>query len=490
MAVTTMRARIDYRWVAMFVVLFGSFMVVLDTTVVNLGLPDLQRDFQVDSGIEWVVTAYLAAVGVAQTVSGWLADRLGRKKVFLAAMALFTVASLLCALAPTFGFLIAARALQGVAGGLMTPVAMAMIYELFEPNERGKALGYFGIAIMVAPAIGPVLSGTLVSSLSWRWLFLINIPIGSVGVPLGIRLLRDTGFREERPFDRVGLGLAGSGLVAFLIGMSQGGVHGYRQPAVVALLAVGVVLIALFVVHVGHVRHPLLELDILANPVFAVAMVTVALMAVAQFSRLVYIPLELGALRGVSEIRIGLVMLPSALGMAATMPIGGRLVDRMGARIPVSMGATVLAASFVALARVTLTTPLLHIAVILFVGGIGSGLAMMAPNIVAMNSVEARRVSQASGLSNVTRQVAAAVGVAILSSIFASTRSSAAQPTVSQELRPYHTVFFIAVGLLVAAVGAAQFLPGKARAMELQRLRSQEWDAGDGGPHVELTEAL
>ena len=174
-------AGIPYRWVAMGVVLFGTFMVVLDTTVVNLGLPALQEDFGTVEGIEWVVTAYLASVGVAQMLSGWSADRFGRKAMFMFSLALFTGASVLCALAPGLGVLIVARVLQGIAGGLMMPVAMAMIYELFEPHERGKALGYFGIAVMAAPAIGPVLGGSLVSSLSWRWLFLINVPIGVVG---------------------------------------------------------------------------------------------------------------------------------------------------------------------------------------------------------------------------------------------------------------------------------------------------------------------
>ncbi|WCO65146.1 DHA2 family efflux MFS transporter permease subunit [Iamia majanohamensis] len=468
-------AGIPYRWVAMGVVLFGTFMVVLDTTVVNLGLPALQEDFGTVEGIEWVVTAYLASVGVAQMLSGWSADRFGRKAMFMFSLALFTVASVLCALAPGLGVLIVARVLQGIGGGLMMPVAMAMIYELFEPHERGKALGYFGIAVMAAPAIGPVLGGSLVSSLSWRWLFLINVPIGVVGFPVAARLLRDTGFREARPLDRVGLGLSGVGLASFLVGVSKGATWGWSSPAVVGLVGLGVVLLALFARHAVTSTHPLVEMRILANPVFAVGMVTIALLTVAQYSRLVYIPLELGTVRGVSELRIGLVMLPSALGIALTMPIGGRMADRIGARIPVSVGALVLGGSFVALVGVTRSTSLPVIAFILFVGGLGSGLAMMAPNIVAMNAVSATKVSQASAISQTARQVAAAIGVGIIASVFASARPDG--PAGSADLGPYRLVFLVAAGILVVVTIVAQWVPGRARALQLQADRKAEIEA-------------
>lgn len=481
--------RFDERWIAMFVVLFGTFMVVLDTTVVNLGLASLQREFDVGAGIEWVVTAYLASVGVAQTASGWMADRFGRKRIFIAAMAGFTVASLACALAWSFEVLVAARVVQGLAGGMLMPVAMAMIYELFEPAERGQAMGYFGIAMMVAPAIGPVLSGTLITSLSWRWLFLINVPIGLIGVPVAMMLLRDNGVRRSVPFDRLGLLLAGTSLTTLLVGVSQGGAWGWTSASTVGLLAVGLVLGGAFVLHVRGSLHPLIDLGILASPVFALGMAAIALMTVAQYSRLVFVPLQLSGVRDVEEIRVGLVMLPSALGMAVTMPIGGRLVDRVGARLPVSIGAGVLGLSFMALAQITLTTPLLVISAILFVGGLGSGMAMMSPNIVAMNSVETRRVAQATALSSVSRQVAAAVGVAALAAVFASALAANPPSSPAAIERPYHTVFWVSAGLLALAVVVAQFLPGKAKALELQAERAAEMDQLDGpaaAGHVEV----
>ncbi len=470
-------AGVPYRWVAMGVILVGTFMVVLDTTVVNLALPSMQREFGTIEGVEWVVTAYLASVGVAQTITGWAADRFGRKAMFVAALGVFTVASVLCAIAPNLAFLVAARVVKGIGGGLMMPVAMAMIYELFAPAERGRALGWFGIAIMAAPAIGPVLGGGVVTAFGWRWLFLLNVPIGLVGIPLALRLLRETGVREVRRLDGRGLVLAGSGLALLLVGFSRGGAEGWAQPTVVGLIGVGGALVVAFVRAALATDHPLIEVRIFQRPVFAIGMVLVALMTTAQYTRLVYIPLELGTVREIDEFHIGLVMLPSALGMAITMPIGGRLADRIGARIPVSVGMGVLGLSFLGLAALETTTPLPVIAAILFAGGLGSGLAMMVPNIVAMNAVEARLVSQATALSQVSRQVAAAIGTAVVASIFATTRSATTAVGAGGDvLQPYRTVFLVAAALLGVVVIVAQFAPGREGALALQEERQRELD--------------
>jgi MFS family permease len=251
------------------------------------------------------------------------------------------------------------------------------------------------------------------------------------------------------------------------------------------------VLLAYFTRQTLRIDAPLVEMRILAHPVFAFGMVTIAFMTVAQYTRLVYIPLELGTVRSIDELRIGLTMLPSAVGMAITMPIGGRLADRIGARLPVTVGAAMLGGSFVALARMNIDTSLPVIALILFVGGLGSGLAVMAPNIMAMNAVESRKVSQASALSQVTRQVSAAVGVSIVASIFATTRPAGDPDALSatQALSPYRTVFLVATGLLAAAVVVAQFLPGKAKALALQADRQAELDALGLGLGTEAVEA-
>jgi len=469
--------RFAYRWVAMGVLLVGTFMVVLDTTIVNLALPALQREFGTIDGVEWVVTGYLAAVGVAQMASSWFADRYGRKRTFVITLSVFTIGSAMCAAAPTLPLLVGARIVQGAGGGMLIPITMAMVYELFEPEERGHALGIWGLAVMAAPAIGPVLGGTVVSEIGWRWLFLVNVPIGLIGIPLARRLLRDTRGGISRRLDTSGLVMAAAAIVLLLVGLAEGGTEGFGSATALVPLATSAIVMVGFVVHSLRSPSPILDLRILAHPVFARALIVGTILAVAQFARLVYIPLELGTTRDISALTIGLVMLPQAFGIALMMPIGGRLADRIGARVPAVIGLGVFAGTFFALSRVSPDTPLPFIAGALFVGGLGTGLAMMPPNVMAMNSVPHPKVSQATALNQVSRQLAGAVGTAVLAAVLAILRPTGAPGTpgaVAELVDAYDTLFLIVGVLLVVATVLAVRLPGKEGARELLAERRHE----------------
>jgi EmrB/QacA subfamily drug resistance transporter len=469
--------RVSYRWVAMSVFLLGTFMVVLDTTIVNLALPSLQRDFHTIDGVEWVVTSYLAAVGVAQMASSWAADKIGRKRSFVLTLAVFTVGSILCAAAPNLPLLVLARVIQGAGGGAMIPITMAMIYELFEPEERGQAIGIWGVAVMAAPAVGPVLGGTVVSEIGWRWLFLINVPIALVGLPLAVRLLRETPGGEPRRLDGAGLVGAGTGIVLLLLGLAEGGTAGFGSATASVPLVVAVLVIAWFIVHSLRVDAPVIDLRILTHPVFARAIVVLVILFAANLARLVYIPLELGTTRHISALTIGLVLLPQALGTAITMPISGRLTDRIGARVPVVVGCAVMVGSFWPLANLSPDSPLELIAMWLFLGGLGAGMAMMPPNVVAMNSVAAPKVSQATAISQVLRQLSAAVGTAILAAIFASTRPQGnlrGPGNVHAAVHAYNILFFVVFVSTVVACACSFRLPGKQQALDLQAERRDE----------------
>ncbi len=466
-----------YRWVAMAIVLIGTFMVILDTSIVNVALPQIGADFHTLSGVEWIVTAYLLAVGVSMMATGWLADRFGRKRVFVVNLALFTAGSLLCALSPNLPVIVVFRVLQGLGGGALMPLAMAMIYELFEPQERGRALGIWGIAAMAAPALGPVLGGYLATAASWRWLFLINVPIGAVGVPLAMRLLRDVGFRERRRFDAVGLAVSSIGLVLVLLALSEAPDWGWGSAAFIGCMTVGTVLLVAFVLHALRVEHPLMEMRIFTEPVFSLTMAVIWCITIAQFARLVFIPLELETLRGLSALRVGLVLTPSALGIATTMAVGGRLADRIGARLPCTIGMVILAVSFWPLGHLGVDTSLWVIAAWLFVGGVGAGLSMMPNTVAGMNSVASRFVAQASAIRSLNRQLAGAFGTAILASFLASRigpiGSHAGHPT-AHTIAGYNDLFILGMWLLVAAFALALFLPGKRQMLAMQEDRRRE----------------
>jgi DHA2 family multidrug resistance protein len=463
------------------VVVIGTFMSILDSTIVNVALPQIGLDLHQSANIEWIVTGYLLALAVSQPATGWLADKFGRKRVFIGSMALFSLGSLAAALAPNVGFLIGFRVMQGFGGGAMMPVGLAMVYELFPPHKRGAAMGIWGIAGMAGPAVGPVLGGLIVTKISWRWLFLVNVPVGVVGVTLAILLLRDLGFREDRTFDFRGFALAAVGLVLLLLAFSEGTQWGWSSPAIIGLLAGGIVLLALFGVYELHVHHPLIELRMFGNFVFSLTMVIAMVLVVAQYGRLIFLPLELETLRHMTALKVGMILTPGALGAATTMPIGGRIADKFGARPPAIVGLSVVAVMMLLFANLSPTTPIWYLMVIIAISGAGTGLAMMPMMVAALNALHARFVAQASSVRSLNRYVAGSFAVAILSTIvtaqLGSISAATAQDLSRQQIQDsYNLVFWIAFGCVLATVVMAAFLPGAKKTRYYQQLRQQEQD--------------
>lgn len=470
-----------YRWVAMGVVLVGTFMVILDTSIVNVALPQIGVDFHSITDVEWIVTAYLLALGLAQPPTGWLTDRLGKRTVFCGCLVLFSVGSLLCALAPNLGTLVGFRVLQGLGGGGMAPVGLAIIYELFPPDRRGTALGIWGIAAMAAPAVGPVLGGWLVTAVSWRILFVINVPIGAVGLVLAIRLLRDVVPRTQRPLDWPGLLLAAGGLGALLLGLSEAPTWTWGAPETLACLVAGGVLTAAWIARALRTRHPLVDMRMFGVPTFTICMVVLLLLTMAQYGRLVFIPLELEALRHFSALRVGVLLVPTALAAAATMPIGGRLADRIGPRVPTALGVVCIGLSTWALSTLTLETPQIRIAAYLAIGGLGLGLSLMPTTVAALLALPNRMAAEASSLRTLSRQVAGSLGVAVLSTVIATRLAGIARPPtaaadIATAQSAYNLTFLIGACSCVLALVATIGLPGREATRRLQALRASESD--------------
>lgn len=463
------------------VVVIGTFMSILDSTIVNVALPQIGLDLRESANIEWIVTAYLLALAVSQPATGWLADKFGRKRIFIGSMALFSMGSLAAALAPNVEFLIGFRVLQGLGGGAMMPVGLAMVYELFPPDRRGQAMGIWGIAAMAGPAVGPVLGGLIVTKISWRWLFLINVPVGIIGVTLAVILLRDLGYREDRRFDVRGFALAGVGLICLLLAFSEGTQWGWESGRIVGLLAVGTALVGLFAWHELRVHHPLIELRMFGSFIFSLTMVIAMVLVVAQYGRLIFMPLELETLRGMTALKVGIILTPGALGAATTMPIGGRLSDRVGARIPAMIGLSILAAMMFLLANLTVHTPIWQLMVILAVSGAGTGLAMMPMMVAALNALESRFVAQASSVRSLNRYVAGSFAVAILSTIITAHLGSISAATAhgqsAGEIQSaYNLIFWIGFVCVVTTVALTAFLPDAKKTRHFQVLRQKEQD--------------
>ncbi|MFP3883370.1 MAG: DHA2 family efflux MFS transporter permease subunit [Actinomycetota bacterium] len=471
-----------YPWIAMGVVLLGTFMVILDTTIVNVALPQIGIALDSQSGIEWIVTAYLLAVGIAQPPTGWLADRYGRKRLFIASLFLFGLGSLLAALSPNLELLVASRVLQGLGGGALAPVGMAMIYELFPADRRGSALGIWGVAAMAAPAFGPVIGGYLVTNASWHWLFLINVPIGAFAIIAALRLLKDTGYKEKRPFDGVGLGLISVGLVALLLAFSRASDWGWGAARTVALLAVGAVFLVVFGFWVRRRSYPLIDLTMFRYPIFNLTLGVIAATVVVQFGILINLPLVLQTVRGLTALEVGTMLVPMAIAAAITFPLGGRITDRIGPRLPVVVGSALLCVSAAILSRLDISSPIYVIEAALISQGFGFGLSMLPNSVTGLNALPGRFVAQATAVRQLNVRVMASFGVAVLATILAIQLGdmSVTGPEVAGSeaaQNAYGTVFTVMAVSAGIATALALFLPGKERNKQLQTERAEEYTA-------------
>lgn len=468
-----------YRWTALAVIVVGTFMVVLDSTIVSVALDPIGQSLHAANGIDWIITAYLLMVGVCQPITGWLADRLGRKRVFIVAMIVFASGSLCTAFSPSLAVMLLFRGVQGVGGAAMMPVGMAMVYELFPADRRGAAMGIQGIAMMSAPAAGPVIGGWLITSFSWRWLFFINVPIGIVGTIAATIVLRNTGFQENRPFDWIGTSLIGSGVLCVLLALSEGAAWGWGSTRTVALGVTGLLLLAVFGGWVvRRSNNPVVDIRMFKIPTFTLTICVICLLTLAQYARLVFVPLELESLRHYTALHTGLLLTPGAIGSAIMMPFSGRLADRIGAKIPVTVGMIPVAGATWYLSTLTPTSSQRWLIFWLFASGVGTGLAMMPNTVVGLNSLPARLIATGSALRSLSRQMAAAAAVAILTAIVSSQLGGHLAFNGSHSVffaqHAYNTAFRAGFFAILATMVVATFLPGRAKAKELQRERLEE----------------
>jgi EmrB/QacA subfamily drug resistance transporter len=438
-------------WVPLAVVVAGTIMVALDATIVNVALHDIAVDLGVESGVEWVATAYFLAVCAAQPVTGWLADRVGRKAVFLAGLVIFVSASAGCAGSPNLGAVVAWRLVQGLGGGAIAPIAATMVLEMFPKERHGRAMAAVTTALAMTPAIGPSLGGLILAEASWHWLFLVNVPLGVAVLIAGVALIPAFGHRETRPFDTVGLALGSGGLTVAVLGLSQGNAWGWDSPVTLGAITLGVALLGAFVGHALRTPHPLLDVRLFTDKSFRLAIGAILLVTMAQFGRLVYVALELESLRDYSALRVGLMLAPPALaGMVAAM-IGGRLTDTYGPRRPIMMGCTIGCIALVGLGLMTLTTPDWLIIVLLGMQSVGMGWVLAPAMVAGLGNMPKGKIAQGNALRSLSGQTAGALAVALFGAVVSTRLGGSTSPEHAQ--RAYNSAF------LVAAVGvAAAFL--------------------------------
>ncbi len=411
--------RLQYKWVVAIVYVAAIFLDILDTTIVNVALFSMGKEFHTDA-IEWVVLGYTLSLAVWIPTSGWLGDRYGTKKVFLFALSAFTVGSFACGMSQSIGQLIGFRVLQGVGGGMLTPVGITMLFRAFPHSERAKASTIIMMPTLLAPALGPVLGGLITTHLHWRWIFWVNVPISVVALWFGVRYLREHREPSARHFDPAGFALSGAALALVVYALSEGPRAGWSSWLVIGTGALGVLCAVLTVKVELSIDNPMLDLGLLRDRMFRQCN-TVSFFSGASFLGVMFImPIYLQNLRGMSALQSGLTTFPQAFGVFCSSLVAGRAYATVGPRRLMSGGFLAAAAAITLYTGLSLDTDLWLIRGLMFLRGLCMGFAFVPMQAASYSTIPPAQNGRASSLFSTQRQVGVSVGVAVLASILSS----------------------------------------------------------------------
>ncbi|GLW34572.1 DHA2 family efflux MFS transporter permease subunit [Actinoplanes regularis] len=486
------------------VVVLGAIMSILDITVVSVALPTFQTEFGATyAQVAWTMTGYTLALATVIPLTGWAADRFGTKRLYMAALLLFTIGSLLCSTADSIGQLVGYRVLQGLGGGMLMPLGMTIMTRAAGPERIGRLMAVLGIPMLLGPIGGPILGGWLIDVASWHWIFLINLPIGAAALVYAWWALEKDSPEPSESFDFLGMLMLSPGLASFLFGVSSLPEEGSFGATKVWLpMLLGGLLVVAFVFYSFKPQHPLLDLRLLRNRNLTVATVTLAVFTIAFMGAGLLFPSYFLQIRGESTLSAGLLMAPQGIGAMVTMPIAGMLADKIPVGRTVPFALLLIAAGFFTFTQVGTDTSYMLLCGSLFVMGLGMGGTMMPIMTSALKTLTNHEVARGSTLLNILQQIAGSVGTAMMSVILTNQLNESAvipgmtnpangepvseagaaiaaqhNPQIAQQLPPdllerglqfaadsFGTTFWVGFVLTLATLIPAFFLPRKAQA--------------------------
>jgi EmrB/QacA subfamily drug resistance transporter len=457
-----MRARLlspEFRkWWTLVAVAFGLFMIMLDNTVVNVALPSIGRDLGVSiSELEWVVNGYALTFGVLLLTGGKLADLLGRRRIFIVGLVIFTASSFLCGLANSADVLIGARVVQGIGAALMNPATLSIITATFPPRQRGMAIGIWAGISALALAIGPLVGGAITEHINWSWVFYINVPIGILGIFAARIFIDESKDTSEQRLDFPGLSTSSIALFALTYALIEANQYGWTSVRIVSLFAVAAVFFVVFVLLERNQRLPMLDLSLFRNSTFASANAAMLLIGLAMFGTFFFVSLYVQNVLGYAPMKAGATFLPMTVLIILVAPVAGRLSDRLGPRALMVPGLTLLTTSLVLFSIQDESSTFWTLLPALLVGGFGMALAMAPTTSAAMHAVPVDKGGVGAAVINSMRQVGGSVGIAVTGAIVA-TRYDPKHPNPHDFVNGFQLGLRVAagiafVGVLVAAFG-------------------------------------
>ncbi|MDE3203763.1 MAG: multidrug efflux MFS transporter [Acidobacteriota bacterium] len=450
----------------------AMFMNIMDTTIVNVALPTIGKQFKVAAdSVDTVAIGFLVSLAVFIPVSGWLGDRFGARRVMLSSVVIFTVASALCGVAQNLGELVAFRVLQGVGGGLMVPVGMALLFRTFPPEERVRASSILIVPTALAPALGPVLGGLFVTEVSWRWVFYVNLPIGVMALVFGLIFLDSHDTESAGRLDVAGFVLSGAGLGLLMYGVSEGPFKGWGQPQIVATVAAGALLLILMVWVELRSADPLIDLRLFGDSLFRTANIVMGLGAVSFLGVLFIVALFFQDGLGQSALSSGLSTFPEAVGVM----LGSQIVTRsmypnLGPRRTMFIGLLILSAALALMSLINTTGELWWMRLLMFFVGYGMAHVFTSAQAAGFATISGADTARASTVFNALRQLGGAVGVALLSTVVAEIGPvTLSHGHLVPRLAAYHATFLAAAGVSLIAAVAALWIDDAAAAPTMVR---------------------
>lgn len=423
------------KWVVLAIVAIGVFMATLDSSIVNISLPSIATFYKVplSGAVEWVIIAYLVVSAGLLLTAGRLADMIGRKQVWAIGLAIFTIGSALCGLAPSLGWLIFDRALQGVGGALAMAISPSMLASAFGPQERGRALGLNAVVVALGVSSGPTLGGLITENLSWRWIFLVNVPIGIIGIAATLRFLTEKMRRGQGKFDPWGAVLLAVGLASLTLALSFGQEWGWSSWSVIGLLVLAVVTLVTLVQVERRVSNPIINLSLFKRRNFVSANVSLVTCFIGLFAVSFMLPFYLEQLRGFSVEKSGLLLTPLPLTIAVIAPFSGSLADKIGSRWLAAAGLTIAAIGLVLISQINAQSSIWDIVWRLIVAGFGQALFQSPNNSALMGAAPKAQQGSAAGLLATGRVVGQSLSVALAGAIFTSMGSAAAGRAIQHQ---------------------------------------------------------
>jgi EmrB/QacA subfamily drug resistance transporter len=410
---------VSRRYLVLAICCTSLFIVGLDNTIVNIALPSLRVDLHAStSGLQWIIDAYTLVLASLLVLGGSTGDRLGRRRVFQTGLTLFTIGSLLCSVAPSLGWLIAFRALQAVGGSMLNPVALSIITNVFrEPRERARAIGVWGAVIGFSQALGPLLGGVLVESLSWRAIFWINVPFGIAAFVMAMRFVPESKAPHPRRLDPIGQSMVLVLLATVTYGIIEGPSRGWGSLEIVACFVVGAAALAGLLTYEPRRREPLLDLRFFRSVPFSGATI-IAVCAFASLAGFLFLnTIYLQEVRGLSTLHAGLYQLPMAAMILIGAPLSGRIVATRGARIPLLIAGVAFVAGILPFTQVTATTPAWHLWISYVLFGIGFSMVNAPITNTAVSGMPREQAGVAAAIASTSRQVGGSLGVAVTGAV-------------------------------------------------------------------------